>query len=99
MVVSSSSEKEDSLVKAPNYSNWVTFVRSLSNDNNSPRVISYINVWLSHFRFSLQNNIYNYRYICCFFFFNNGDIFYLINVYSDFNQSALKYIKDTKANI
>jgi len=52
-IPSSSSEEGDSLVKAPNHPNWVTFSRSPLNDNDSPRVVSYINVWLSHFRFSL----------------------------------------------
>jgi len=34
-----------------------------------------------------------------FFIFNNSDIFFMINVYSDNYQSALKYLKNTKANI
>jgi len=37
--------------------------------------------------------------ICYFSFFNNGSIFFMINIYSDNNYSALKYLKDTKANI
>ena len=37
--------------------------------------------------------------ICYFSFFNNGNIFFLLNIYSDSNQSVLKYLKDTKANI
>ena len=32
-------------------------------------------------------------------FFNNGSIYYLINIYSDSSQTTLKYLKDTKANI
>ena len=52
-----------------------------------------------HFQFSLWKNIYNYRDICCFSFFNNTDIYYMINVYSDASQTALKYLKDTEANI
>jgi len=32
-------------------------------------------------------------------FFNQGSIFFLINVYSDLSQSALKYLKDTEVNI
>jgi len=37
--------------------------------------------------------------ICCFSFFNNSSIFFMINIYSDNNHSALKYLKDTEANI
>jgi len=47
----------------------------------------------------LRKDIFNYRDICCFFFFNNGDTFFIINIYSDNYQSALKYLKNTKANI
>ena len=32
-------------------------------------------------------------------FFNNGNVFFLLNIYSDFNQSALKYLKDTEVDI
>jgi len=50
-------------------------------------------------RFSLRKDIFNHKDICCFFFVNNSDIFLMINVYSDNHQSALKYLKDTEANI
>ena len=33
------------------------------------------------------------------FFFNNGNIFFLLSVYSNAYQSTLKYLKDTEANI
>ena len=47
------SKEEELLVGVPNYSNWLTFFRNTSNDHDSPRVVSYINVRLSHFHFSL----------------------------------------------
>ena len=34
-----------------------------------------------------------------FVIFNNSNIFYLINIYSNNNQLALKYLKDTETNI
>ena len=37
--------------------------------------------------------------ISCFSFFNNGSIYFLINVYSDSSQTALKYLKNIEANI
>jgi len=68
-------------------------------NNDSSKVISYINIWLSHLCFSLQKDIFNHRDISCFSFFNNGNILFLINVYSDSSQTALKHLKDTEANI
>ena len=99
LIVSSLYKEGDSLVGAPNHSDWFTFSRTLSNDNNSSRVISYINVQLSYLCFSLRKNIFSYRDICYFSFFNNSDIYYIINVYFDANQIALKYLKNTEANI
>jgi len=64
-----------------------------------PRVIAHINVRLSSFHFSLQKDIFNYRDISCIFFFNCGSVYFLINIYLDFSQMALKYFKDIKANI
>ena len=64
-----------------------------------PRAILYINIWFSHLWFILYKNIFNYRNIFCFSFFNNGNIFFMINVYSNNHQSTLKYLKDTKVNI
>ena len=98
--ISSSTSKEgNKIIDTPNYFNWITFLRHSSKNNNYPRVISYINICLSHLYFSLCKDIFNHRDICCFSFFNNGDIFFIINIYSDNNQSALKYLKDTEAKI
>ena len=48
-ILNSLSEEEDSLVDIPNHPNWFTFFRLLSNNNDFSRVISYINICLSHF--------------------------------------------------
>ena len=98
-ILSSSNKKENKVVGAPNHPNWLAFLRPLSEINNHPRVISYINIHLSHLYFSLQKDIFNHRDIYCFSFFNNGDIFFMINIYSDNHQSALKYLKDAEANL
>jgi len=42
---------------------------------------------------------FHYRNISCFSFFNNDNIYFLINIYSDSSQTALKYLKNTEANI
>jgi len=87
------------LVGVPNYPNWIIFSRNLFQVNDSSRVITYINIRLSSLHFSLQKDIYNHRNISLISFFNNNIIFFLINIYSDVSQSALKYLKNTEANI
>ena len=59
----------------------------------------YINKQLIHLCFSLKKNVFNYRKINCIFFFNNCCIFFIINDYSNKHQTALKYLKDTEANL
>ena len=59
----------------------------------------YINIHFSPLCFSLRNDILNHRDILCILFFNQGSIFFLINVYSNLSQLALKYFKNTEVNI
>ena len=49
--------------------------------------------------FSLCNDLFNHRDISYVSFFNCSLIYYLINVYSDSSQSALKYLKNTEVNL
>jgi len=67
--------------------------------NNFLRVAIYINIRLSSLRFSLFRDIINSKDILLVSFFNNNDIFWLMNVYSDLLHSALKYLKDTEVSI
>ena len=75
------------------------FSKNSSQADDFPYVISYINICLSVICFSLQNDSLNYKDISCILFFSHGFIYFLINVYSDLSQLALKYFKDTKVNI
>ena len=75
------------------------FMNTSSSINDYPRVITYVNIRLFSFQFSLHQDIYNHRDILLVFFLNNNDIFFLINIYLDSLQSALKYLKDTEVNI
>ena len=54
---------------------------------------------LSHLHFSLHKDIFNYKDINCFSFFNNNNIFFMLNIYSDNYQFALKYLKNTETNL
>jgi len=44
-------------------------------------------------------DVIDHRDILLASFFNNGDIFWLMNIYSDASYFALKYLKDTEVNI
>ena len=94
-IPSSRSKEGEELVGVPNHPNWIIFSRNSFKENNSPRVVIYINIRLFSFCFYLCKDIFNHRDISLVLFFNNNLIFY---VYSDLSQSALKYLKDTEVN-
>jgi len=75
------------------------FARTPETENDFPRIIIYINIRLASLCFSLCKDIINHRDILLVSFFNNNDVFWLMNVYSDSFHMALKYLKDTKAYI
>ena len=89
----------NNLVDVPNYSCWINFSRNPSNPNNSPRVITYINIQLANLHFTLHKDIFNHRNVSCISFFNCGFIYFLLNIYSNLLQLALKYFKNTEVNI
>ena len=67
--------------------------------NNHPRVAIFINTRLSLLHFSLHKDIINHRDILLSSFFNNGAIYWIMNIYSDSSHSAIKYLKDTEFNL
>ena len=97
-ILSSNNQNGDELVDIPNHPNWTTFSRNPTYVNDSPRIITYINICLSSLCFALCKNIYNHRNISLISFFNNNSVFYLINIYLDSSQIALKYLEDSKVN-
>jgi len=48
---------------------------------------------------TFRKDIINYRNINLVLFFNNNIIFFIINIYSDKSQTALKYFEDIEVNI
>jgi len=78
---------------------WITFSKQLSNDNEYPRVLTYINVQITYLHLSFHRDIFDYKDIKCFSFFDSSFIYFIINVYSDNQQLALKYLKNTEVNI
>ena len=98
-ILSSENCEGISLMDVANHPNWLTFTRELDLVNNYPRVIIYINIRLSPFHFSLQKDVIDHRDILLVLFLNNNNIFQIMNVYSNSSHSALKYLKDTEANV
>jgi len=82
-----------------NHPNWLTLAREPVMSNDHPRVTMFINIRLSSFHFSLYKDIINHKDILLAFFFNNSDILWLMNIYSDLSHSAIKYLKDTECNL
>ena len=74
-------------------------MRLLHIENNHPRVLTYINIRLIKLCFSLRKDIFNHKDINIIFFFNWSIMCFIINVYLDDQQSALKYIKNTEVNL
>ena len=79
--------------------NWIALARTPTCGNDFPRVITYINIRLSSLHFLLRKDIFNHRNIGLISFINNDIRHYILNVYSDLSHLALKYLKDTEANI
>ena len=98
-ISSSTNCKGDDMVSVINHSNWLTFARNPINKSKCPKVAIYVNIRLSLFYFSLCRDIIDFRDILLVSFFNNNNIFQLMNVYSDSLHSTLKYLKNTKVNI
>jgi len=69
------------------------------NIHDCLRVVTYVNIRLSSLCFSLHKDILSYKDILIVSFFINNNIFFLINIYSDFLYSALKYLKNTGVDI
>jgi len=98
-IPSSNNCEGEPLVGVPHHPNWTMFARLPSNQSDYPRAMTFINIHISCLCFSLQNDILNHRDIFCISFLNQVSTFFMINVYSDSSQSALKYLKDTEVNI
>ena len=91
--------KGEPLMSTSHHPNWMTFTRTPSNDKDVPRVIIYVNIRLSALHFLLHKDIFSHRDISLISFSNNNICYYIMNIYSDSSNTALKYLKNTEANI
>ena len=98
-IPSSSNCEGDSLMGTSHHPNWMTFAKIPSNNKDVPKVITYVNICLSALCFLLHKDILNHRDVSLISFSNNNICYYIMNVYSDSSHTALKYLKDTEANI
>jgi len=86
-IPSSTSSKGEELVGVPHHPNLLTFARTPTNQLDSLRVFTYINIHISCLCFSLRNDIFNYRDISCISFFNQGSIFFWLTfIWTHLNQ-------------
>ena len=69
---------------------------AILTESDYSRVVTYVNIRISSLYFSLCKDIINHRDILLILFFNNNNIFWLMNIYSDSSYTALKYLKDTE---
>ena len=87
------------LIGTSHHPNWISFARIPSDKKDFSRVIAYVNICLSSLRFLFCKDIINHRNISLISFFNNNVCYYIMNIYSNSSHTALKYLKDTEANI
>ena len=87
------------MVGVVNHPDWLTFSRSFETKSDYSRVVTYINIRLTSLHFTLHKDVINYRDILLISFFNNNNVFWLMNIYSDSLQLALKYLKNIEVCI
>jgi len=91
--------KGDLYYGTPNHLDWSLFIQNDSYIENYPRVATYINKHLSKIRFSLRKNLINHCDINIINFHNGQDVNFIINIYSDSNQTALQVLCNNTRNI
>jgi len=92
-IPSHTNSEGDPLHSTPNHPDWTLFIHNDGNTKkNYPRVVTYINKRISKMRFSLRRDLINHHDINVIDFHNGQDVNFIINVYSDNNQTALQVL-------
>jgi len=89
----------DLLYGTPNHPDWTLFIRQDTTQENYAKVATYVNKRLAKMRFTLRLDIINHRDINVLAFHNDQDTNYIINIYSDSNQTALQALWKSMTNI
>jgi len=98
-IPSSANCKGEPLIGTCHHPNWIAFTRYSSNNNDFPRVLSYVNICFNSLHFLFCKDIFDHRDINILSFSNNDICYYILNIYSDSSHLALKYLKDTEVNV
>ena len=86
--------EEDRVVGTPIHPDWIQVVQPPKNSEDVPWVMAFIHSYLSRFRFSLRKDVIDHYDILLLSFFNRGKCHFLINVYLDNCQLAVKFMLD-----
>jgi len=90
---------EDPFYGTPNHPEWTLFIHQDTTQENYARVTTYVNKRFTRMRFTLQLDIINHQDINVMAFHNDQDTNYIINIYSDSNQTALQALWESMMNI
>jgi len=96
---SSSSPKGGALINAPFHPNWTWFSHEPTNQEDILRVTTYINRKLNKLRFTLRSDLINHRDINLISYDIQGKEAFVLKIYSNVSQTAIKYLCDNPLNI
>jgi len=82
----------DPIYSTPNHPDWTLFIRQDPAQENYAQVATYVNKKLQKMRFTLRLDIINHRDVNVLVFHSGQHINYIINIYSNDNQSALHFL-------
>ena len=98
-VPSPSSANGEPIYSHSSHPEWTTFSIGPHDPNNTPRSISYINKHLSPLQPKLRKDIIEHRDINITSLTINHKDSFILNVYSDDNQSAINFLRDHETNL
>jgi len=98
-IPSHSNPMGDPLYGTSNHPEWTLFIHQDTTQENYARVATYVNKHLARMRFALRLDIINHQDINILAFHNNRDTNYIINIYSDSNQTTLQALQKSMSNI
>jgi len=83
----------DPLYGSSNHPDWTLFIWQDLNQDNYARVATYVNKCLSKMRFTMRLDIVNYKDINILAFHYDQNTNFVINIYSDSNQTILCFLQ------
>jgi len=89
----------DPICSTPNYPDWTLFIRQDPAQESYVRVVIYVNKKLLKMRFTLKLDIINHWDVNVLAFHSGQYINYIINIYSDNNQSTLHALNQNIVNL